>query len=107
MGQILNPYPLHYKVAFACSSILYPLFHRLALRPPFPMGKHRAYHVPLEYLPGLGLAFLPVVLQLRQEKTKHLYLTTYLLVQAYQHLWLVSFDDIYQRFTSVDPTKSS
>ena len=29
------------------------------------LGEVRAYHVPLEYLRGLGLAFLPVVLQLR------------------------------------------
>ena len=71
------------------------------------MGKQQVYHVPLEYLHGLGLAFLPVVLQLRQVKTKHLYLTTYLLVQASQHLWLVGFNDIYQRFTFVDHTTSS
>ena len=63
------------------------------------MGKQRAYHVPLEYLRGLGLAFLPVVSQLRQVSTQHLYLTTYLLVQASQHLWLVGNDDIYQQFT--------
>ena len=92
---MLNPYPSHYKMAFAFSSILYLLLHRLALRPSYPcMGKQQAYHVPLEYLPGLGLAFLPVVLQLRQVNTKHLHLTTYLLVQASQHLWLVSFNDI-------------
>lgn len=29
-------------------------------------GEVRAYHVPLEYPHGLGLAFLPVVPQLRQ-----------------------------------------
>jgi len=28
-----------------------------------------------------------------------LMLVTYLLVQAYQHLWLVLSNDIYQRFT--------
>jgi len=45
------------------------------------------------------LAFLPVALQLRQVNAKHLHLTTHLLVQASQHLWLVGNDDIYQQFT--------
>lgn len=31
-----NRYPLHYKTAFAFSSFLYPLSHRLVLRPPYP-----------------------------------------------------------------------
>jgi len=35
----LNPYPAHYRSAFACSLVLYPLPHRLALRPPYPEGK--------------------------------------------------------------------
>ena len=33
---------------------------------------------------------------------QHLYLIPYLLVQAYQHLWLVRINDIYQRFTYVN-----
>ena len=45
----LNLYPSHYKTAFASSSILYPLSHRLALRLAFPEGGRRAYHVPCEY----------------------------------------------------------
>lgn len=48
-----------------------------------------------------------MVLQLRQVSKKHLYLTIYLLVQAYQRLWLVGIDDIYQRFTFVDRTTPS
>jgi hypothetical protein len=32
----LNPYPTHYRPAFACSLVLYPLPHRLASRFAFP-----------------------------------------------------------------------
>jgi len=59
-------------------------------------------------LRGLGSASLPRVQHLRQVRHKHLYLTLYLLVQAYQllleacqHLWLVLYHGIYQRFTWV------
>jgi len=31
-----NPYPSHYRTAFASSTILYPPFYRLALRLAFP-----------------------------------------------------------------------
>jgi hypothetical protein len=44
-GQRLNPYPSHYRLAFArfASGLLYPLFYRLALRLAFPKrGEHRA-----------------------------------------------------------------
>ena len=53
-GQISNPYPHHYNTAFAYSNILYPLPHRLVLRPSYPLGRHRAYPVPLVYLSRLG-----------------------------------------------------
>jgi hypothetical protein len=52
-----NRYPLHYKTAFAFSSLLYPLSHRLVLRPPYPLGGHRAYPVPLVYQSGLGSSY--------------------------------------------------
>jgi len=35
-GQILNPYPPHYRAAFAFSIILYPHLHQLTLRLTFP-----------------------------------------------------------------------
>src|SRR5215469_14308191 len=35
----LNPYPLHYRAAFACSLFLYPPPHRFALRLAFPGGE--------------------------------------------------------------------
>jgi hypothetical protein len=34
-----NPYPPHYRAAFACSLLLYPLPPRLALRSAFPTGR--------------------------------------------------------------------
>ena len=50
MLLLLNPYPSHYKTAFAFSSILYPPCYRLALRLTFPKGVRRAYHVSPERL---------------------------------------------------------
>lgn len=81
-----NPYPFYYRTAFAYSIFLCPHVHQFALRLLTLPGDIRVYHVPLEYLHGLGLAYLPVVPQLRQMSGKHLVLTTYLLVQACQHL---------------------
>jgi hypothetical protein len=46
VGQSLNPYLSHYKIAFAFSGLLYPLFYQLTLRLAFPnQGEHRAYPV--------------------------------------------------------------
>ena len=42
----LNPYPPHYRAAFAFSFTRSPQPHRLALRRVFPEGGLRAYHVP-------------------------------------------------------------
>jgi len=49
MLQMLNPYPPHYKAAFAFSIFLYPQSHQRALRLAFPEGGLWAYHVPHEY----------------------------------------------------------
>jgi hypothetical protein len=67
-------------------------------------GEVWAYLVPYAYLNGLGLAFPPVALHLRQMILQHLLLATCLLAQASQHLWLVCTYDVYQRFTYVDHT---
>lgn len=66
------------------------------------LGEVWAYLVPCECQNGLGLAYSPVALRLRQLITQQLHLATCLLAQACQHLWLVRIDDVYQRFTSVD-----
>jgi len=41
-----NPYPSHYRMAFAFSLVLYPPSYRRTLRCAFPGGGRRAYHVP-------------------------------------------------------------
>jgi hypothetical protein len=106
----LDPYPPHYKAAFASFIFPYPHIYRLALRFAFPfgrcMGLPRSVLGPLD---GLGPACSPVARHLRQEKLQFLLLATCLLAQAFelvvlQHLWLVPFDDVYQRFTYVGPT---
>jgi hypothetical protein len=87
------------------------------------LGRRRAYPVPSVSPCGEGRASAPVVRQLRRRSSEPPVLTTYLVVPAspgaaprrtrpwpfseYQHLWLVLYDDVYQRFTYVDqPTPS-
>ena len=50
------------------------------------MGRRRAYHVPPLSQCGLGRASPPVAQRLRRRSSEPPDLTTYLLVQAYQHL---------------------
>jgi hypothetical protein len=70
-------------------------------------GRRRAYHVPPLSPCGLGRASPPVVRRLRRRSSEPPDLTTYLLVQAIQHLALGLCDDVYQRFTYVDRTTQS
>jgi hypothetical protein len=83
----LNPYPFRYKTAFAFSILPYPQPHRLALRLAFPYGRFtglpRSSTIPCDDLDPI---FTPVVLHLRQRTLNTLLLTTYFLVQAFQHL---------------------
>src|SRR5574341_745769 len=53
------------------------------------LGELQAYHVPSVYLHGEGLISTPEVLHLRPMRLEHRFLTSYLLVQASQHLALV------------------
>src|SRR5262249_20222000 len=39
VARWLNPYPPHYRAAFASSPVLYPQPRRSALRPPYPGGR--------------------------------------------------------------------
>src|SRR5713226_7539701 len=57
-------------------------------------GRLRAYHVPPLSPRGLGRASSPVVRQLRRRSSEPPDLTTYLLVQACQHLSLGLGDDV-------------
>lgn len=67
----------------------------------------RAYPVPHVFPSGADPSFTPVVICPRVVIGKDLHLTTHLLVQAYQHLWLVWDDDACQRFTYVGRIRSS
>jgi hypothetical protein len=60
---------------------------------PTPRGGLRAYHVASLKPHGLGPASTPVAQHLRGPSSERPNLATYLLVQAYQHLWLVLCDD--------------
>ena len=94
----INPYPAHYRQALAFSILLCPHPHRLPLRvafPDWPGGEVRGCHVPQKYPDRLGAAFTPKARHLRQRSVKSLYLAIYLLVQAFQHLWLVLINDAY------------
>jgi len=84
-----NPYPAHYRPAFASSLVSYPLPHQRLLRGTYPKGRQGAYHVPQVYPGRLGPASSPVVRHLRAASSERRSLPTYLLVPAYQHLWLV------------------
>jgi hypothetical protein len=81
-----NPYPAHYRPAFACS--LDPLPAALSghltisLAGQHPAGQ-RAYHVPqVKLTGGLGRVSPPVVRHLRRESSEPPDLTTCLLAQA-------------------------
>ena len=71
----------------------------------FPRGETtglpRSAYIPLD---GLGAVSSPVGRHLRQENGEFLSLPTCLLAQAYQRLWLVGSDDVYQQFTFVHHT---
>jgi hypothetical protein len=97
-------------MTFAFSILPCPQPHQLALRFAFPelrgeiTGLPRCAYIPSD---GLGTVSPPVVQRLRQERTEFLNLSTRLLAQACQRLWLVSINDVYQQFTFVHHTISS
>jgi len=100
----LNPYPSHYRTAFASSIFPFPHIYRLALRLAFPCVQ--GCHVPSQsHTNGLG-ALCPPVACNAHDKERGSPCTRYsaLLAQAFQHLWLVFFDDVYQAFTWVRHT---
>ena len=57
-----NPYPAHYRRAFALSVLLYPQHYRQTLRLAFPEGALRAYQVPPASPDEEGALYPPVVL---------------------------------------------
>jgi hypothetical protein len=93
----LNPYPVDYGPAFACSDIPYPLAlrHTLAgVRPPSLWGQWglpRSARVP--FPKDLGPALPPAVHPLRGGRGRSPDLTAHLLVHACQPLWHVTYHD--------------
>jgi hypothetical protein len=93
-------------MAFAFSIIFYPQLHQPALRPAFPFGRAyglttfrlHTYEWVRVCLSAGGFVYL------RVGKGKPVQPATYLLVQAFQRIWLVGSHDVYQQFTSVTHT---
>src|SRR4051794_25180116 len=90
VARWLNPYPLDYRAALACSLILYPPPRGLALRLAVPCGRTTGLPRSADVQRvGKVATHPPVVRHLRREMLEPPDLTTHLLVQAFQHLWLV------------------
>src|SRR5262245_19136524 len=102
----LNPYPSHYRMAFASSILPLPHVHRLALRLAFPHGRRTGLPCSVSVTTnGVG-ALCPPVAWDAHDKEARTPCTRYsaVLAQACQHLWLVFCDDIYRAFTWVRHT---
>jgi hypothetical protein len=91
-----NPYPPHYRAAFAFSAFLCPLLCQHSLRFAFPIaGEQWVYHVSLRSPDGDGPLFPPVALDVHERRddsssSRH----GASLAQACQHLWLVPHNDV-------------
>jgi hypothetical protein len=119
MGNAI-PYPTHYRLAFAFSTILYPQPFQLTLRLAFPMGGLWAYHVLSVYPCRLGPASPPGVHCLCIGEAKApipdplpfgpsvlpLWGLT-VPIRTAHHLSLVVVHDVYRRFTYVGHTAPS
>jgi hypothetical protein len=91
-GQAMQPYPLHYRAAFA-SSILPPVHPDSVPRglpAPLPGRGYAGYRVPRNYPRSLGPTRTPVAQHLRWRTLDPPSLATYLLVQATSALGLFS-----------------
>src|SRR5262249_61693300 len=102
----LNPYPLHYRMAFASSILPFPHVYRLALRLAFPDGRRTGLPCSVSVTTnGVGALCPPVAWDAHDKETESP-CTRYsaLLAQAFQHLWLVFCDDVYRAFTWVRHT---
>lgn len=64
----------------------------------------RIYHVPFEEHDGLGSASPPVALLSAYPQYKRNIQLLCLLATAFQYLWLLNVDDVYQQFTCVNRT---
>jgi len=78
----------------------------LAVRLPFPAALW-AYPVPHESLGDADPSFSPAASCPWRPTMKRPLLAAYLLVQAFQHVWLVKINDVYQKFTCVGRSRPS
>jgi hypothetical protein len=98
-----NPYPPHYRVAFASSILPCPHIYRLALRLTFPHGRRTGLPCSVSITTnGVGALCPPVACDAHDKEARSP-CTRYsaVLAQACQHLWLVFCDDVYRAFTGV------
>ena len=79
VGQSLNPYPFHYRMAFAFSNLSIPHLQQCALR--FTCLERRRYGVSTFHIndpmSDLGVFYTPVVRQSRTNTLEICTLTTY------------------------------
>ena len=103
MLPTLNPYPPHYRMAFASSILPFPHVHRLALRFAFPYGRRTGLPCSVSVTNEWVRHALSTGSRVAPDKTRKTPCTdsVTVLAQAFQHLWLVLLDDVYQAFTCV------
>jgi hypothetical protein len=96
-----NPYPPHYRMAFASSILPFPHAYRLALRLAFPCGRRTGLPCSVSVTDEWGRRALSTGSVAAHDKEARSPCTRYsaLLAQAFQHLWLVVCDDVYRAFT--------
>ena len=106
--RCFSRYPLRYRTAFAFSSLLYPQHQQRSLQSACRYRQH--YGLTLFRMNFRTSRTLPI----RRRCFVHdgpahrgHTLPRTVLVQAYQHLWLVNDDDVYQKFTYVGRIRSS
>src|SRR5712692_4957054 len=101
-----NPYPPHYRMAFASSILPLPHAYRLALRFAFPRGRHTGFPCSVSVTDEWVRRALSTGSVHAHDKERGSPCARYVavLAQAFQHLGLVICDDVYQAFTWVRPT---
>ena len=101
-----NPYPPHYRVAFASSILPCPHAYQRALRRAFPRGRRTG--LPCSALVttnGVGALCPPGAWDAHDKEARSpCTRSSAVLAQACQHLWLVFCDDVYRAFTWVRHT---
>ena len=101
-----NLSPSYYRMAFASSILPFPHIYRLALRLAFPHGRRTGLPCSVSVTHGWVRRALSTGSVAAHDKERENPCARYsaLLAQAFQHLWLVCFDDVYQAFTWVRHT---